>query len=262
MGEKEILPERLQYLQPFREFLKKLPKADVGETTDTTLLEELLRKQIHGMSVNEAQERLNSDLDELEKYLSTPRRRNDRLHFVVGFLLIAVEKPEDFLKPPEKPKEILERLTMELPPKAKSSVDQYSLTIKWKRQNFYALRLSMDDEFSHEFTLAKLANPNASEYELLNLVGQTGVAELVPPSARQIRPKNIKVNFGAVTGHKLVASSHSPVVWKSVGYLLSIPGGYVSVDISANHLFDEAEWESYLATLHFLRPSAVGATSL
>ena len=262
MAEKEILPERLQYLQPLREFLKKLPKADVGETTDTTLLEELLRKRIHGMSAKEAQEQLNSDLEELEKYLSVPSRRNDRLHFVVGFLLIAVEKPEEFLKPPEKPKEILERLTMELPSKAKSSVDQYSLTVKWKRQNFYALRLNMDDDFSREFTLAKLANPNASEYELLNLVEQTGAAELVPPSARQIRPQNIKVNLGVVTGHKLIASSDSPVVWKRVGYLLAIPGGYVSVDISASHLFDEADWESYLATLRFLKPSAVGTPSL
>ena len=261
MAQKEILPERLQYLQPFREFLAKLPK-DEASDADPTLLEAVIYEQIKGKTVEEAKEKLGTDLEELGQYLSVPRRRNDRLHFVQGYLLIAVEDPETLLKPPEKSKPIEERLSMELPPKSKSSVDQYSLTVKWKRQNFYALRLNMDDGFSREFTLAKLANPNASEYELLNLVGQTGAAELVPPSARQIRSQNIKVNLGAVTGHKLVASSDSPVVWKRVGYLLAIPGGYVSVDISASHLFDEADWEYYLATLRFLKPSAVVAPSL
>lgn len=255
MAAKEILPERLQYLQPFREFLKKLPKAEVGETTDTTLLEDLLRKRIQGKSVKDAQEQLNADLKELENYLSGPRRRNDRLHFVVGFLLIAVERPEEFLKPPEKPKVILERLFMDLPPKAKSSVDEYSLTVKWKRQHFYALRLNMDDEFSREFTLAKLDHPNASEYELLNLVGATGAAELIPMGAREIRPQAIRVELGKVAGHKLVSARETPIFWKGIDYLLRIPGGCVSVSISSKHPLDEAEWESYLATLHFRRPA-------
>jgi hypothetical protein len=119
MAQKEILPERLQYLQPFREFLAKLPK-DEASDADPTLLEELIYEQIKGKTVEDAKEKLGADLEELEKYLSAPRRRNDRLHFVQGYLLIAVEDPEQLLKSPEKPKPIEERLLMDLPPKAKS----------------------------------------------------------------------------------------------------------------------------------------------
>ena len=164
MAQSEPLPERLQYLQPFREFLAKLPK-DEASDADPTLLEELIYEQIKGKTTEEAKEKLNADLEELEKYLSAPRRRNDRLHFVQGYLLIAVEDPEELLKPPEKPKPVEERLIMELPPKAKSKVDEYSLTVKWKRQRLNALKHNMDDEFSRKLTLTAFAHPNASEYE-------------------------------------------------------------------------------------------------
>jgi len=84
MAEKEILPERLQYLQPFRKFLAKLPREEASDA-DPALLEELIHKQIKGKTVEEAREKLKADLEELEKYLSAPHRRNDRLHFVLGF---------------------------------------------------------------------------------------------------------------------------------------------------------------------------------
>jgi hypothetical protein len=251
-SKKEILPKRLLYLQPFCEFLKKLPRADVDETADTTLLEDLLRKRLRGMGLKKAKDELTSDLNELEIYLSAPRLRNDRLHFVVGFLLIAAEKPEVFLKPPEKPRVILERLTMETPPKAKSSIDEYSLNIKWKRQNFHALRLNMEDEFSRKRTLVELEHPNASEYELLNLLGFSRLAESMPPSARQIQqPQAIAIRLGNVMGHKRVSLCDAPSYYKRVEYLLKIPGGYVSVFVSAKQPFDESEWDLYLATLRF-----------
>jgi hypothetical protein len=250
VAQNETLPKRLQYLQPFRELIKKLPRADVDETADTTLLEELLRKRIRGMGVKKAQDELTSDLKELEIYLSAPRLRNDRLHFVVGFLLIAAEKPEVFLKPPEKSKVILERLTMETPPKAKSSIDEYSLNVKWKRQNFHALRLNMEDEFGRKRTLVELEHPNVSEYELLNLLGFSRLAESMPPSARQIqRPPAAPIRLGNVMGHKRVSLCDAPIFNKRVEYLLKIPGGYVSVFISARQPFDESEWDTYLATL-------------
>jgi hypothetical protein len=39
-------------------------------------------------------------------------------------------------------------------------------------------------------------------------------------------------------------------------------GTYVSVNIDAKFLFDESEWDSYLATLRYEKPSANCATSL
>jgi hypothetical protein len=213
------------------------------------------------MSYEEAKEQLSADLEELENHLSVVHRRDDKLGFIVGFLLIAAEMPDELLKPPVKHKEIEERLAMELPPGAKSSVDEYSLTVKWKRQTFHALVCNMEDEFSREWTLAKLAHPNASEYELLNLVGNPGAAGIAPPKVTPIRPQAIDVSLGKVDGHKRVDFSNAPFVWKKVEYLLRIPGGYVTVCIQAGHLFDDSEWDSYLATLHFIKPPRSKAKS-
>jgi hypothetical protein len=255
MTEKELFPERLQYLQPFREFLAKLPKEEAPDA-DPTLLEELIHEQIKGKTTEEAKEKLNADLEELEKYLSAPRRRNDRLHFVQGYLLIAVENPEQLLKPPEKPKPIEERLLMDLPPKAKSKVaeDSPSLHVKWKGQSFHALRWGMEDEFSRKKVLVEFAHPNASAYELFLLRGEPALAEMVPPVAREIRRQSVSVNLGKVTGHKYVSSGEPPATWKRADYLLQIPGCYVSVSIQAPASFDEFEWDPYLATLRYEKP--------
>jgi len=254
MARIRTLPETLRYLRPFQEYLAALPAADVGELTDTTMLEKLLRKRVRGMSSREATNQLSADIEELGTVFSTEQSRDVRLGFIFGFLFTAATMPENLLKPPVKPKKIVERLTMKLPPNAKSSVDEYSLTVKWKRQNFYALRLNMDDEFSRNLTLARFAHPNVSERELLTLMGETGLAKLASPNTLQNVPKAISVNLGTVTGHKHVDFRDSPVIWKKAGYLLKIPGGYVSVDIQASHLFDENKWEPYLASLRFTKP--------
>ena len=256
MAQMDPLPQRLQYLQPFREFLAKLKKSEVGDGTDTTLLEELIYEQIRGRTVAEAKEKLNADLEELNKYLSVPSRRNDRLHFVLGFFLIAVEDPEELLKPPEKPKPIEEWVLMDLPPKAKAkfSGESSALRVKWKGQRFYAHRCYMGDEFSRKKTLVEFANPNASAYELFLLRGEPALAEMVPPAAREIRRQPFGVNLGKVTGHKYISKGEPPVNWKRVDYLLQIPDYYISVSIQASEPFDESEWEPYLATLRFGKP--------
>jgi hypothetical protein len=255
MAEKEILPERLQYLQPFRQFLAKLPKEEASDA-DPTLLEELIHYQIKGKTTEEAKEKLNADLEELEKYLSAPHRRNDRLHFVQGYLLIAVEDPEQLLKPPEKPKPIEERLLMDLPPKAKSKVseDSPSLHVKWKGQRFYAQRCCMEDEFSRKKVLVEFAHPNASEYERFLLRGEPALAEMVPPIAREVRRQSVSVNFGKIIGRKYISSGGAPATWKRVDYMLQIPGCYISASIQSQESFDETEWEPYLATLRYERP--------
>jgi hypothetical protein len=250
----KALPERLRYLRPFQKYLAALPAAEVGESTDSTMLEKILRKRLRGMSSQEATNQLSADLEGLEAILSVGQRRDIRLGFIFGFLFSAATMPENLLKPPARRKKVVERLTMKLPPGAKLSVDEYSLAVKWKRQNLFALRCDMDDEFSRDLTLAEFAHPNASERELFTLMGETALAKLASPNTPQNEPKAIHVKLGAATGHKRVAFGDSPVVWKRAGYLLKIPGGYVSIDIQAGHLFDETEWEYYLATLRFTKP--------
>lgn len=227
MAKKESLPERLQHLQPFREFLAKIPRSDVGDLTDTSLLKRILRERLNGSTSNEAREMLKRDFDALKIYLSD--RQNDPLHFVLGFLLIAVEEPEELLQPPTEVKQREERLIMDLPPKSKSRASECELSVTWKRQSFYALLYNMEDESTRNSVLAKL----------------------VKPADHAIGGPAISVRLGSVTGHKHIRFSESPVMWKRADYELKIPGAYVGVTISANHLFDESEWEPYLATLHY-----------
>ncbi|HTB83961.1 MAG TPA: hypothetical protein VK742_09935 [Candidatus Sulfotelmatobacter sp.] len=256
MDRSEPLPERLQYLQPYREFLTKLKKTEVGDGTDTTLLEKLIYEQIKGKTVEAAKEKLAGDLEELEKHLSDPKRRDDRLHFVIGFLLIAAEDPEELLKPPEKPAVIAEWVLMNLPPRARSkfSKESSALHVKWKGQSFYAHRCSMEDDFSRKKVLVEFEHSNVSEYERFLLRGQPALAEMVPPVAREIRRQSVGVNLGEVTGHKYISSGESPATWKRVDYLLKIPECYISISIQAHELFDESEWDPYLATLRFGKP--------
>jgi hypothetical protein len=250
MAKKGPLPERLHYLQPFHEFLAKIPKSEIGDTADTSLLEKLLRDRLHGLRAKDAQEKLNGDLHELEEYLSD--RPTDRLHFVAGFLLIAAEKPEELLKPPVEEKKREERLMMELPPRAKSMSDEHELAVKWKRQRFYALQCNIEDDFSQRSILMQFEHPNASEYERLKMLGIS--LPHVRPDVQPKRPPAIPIDLGKVTGHKHITSGDSPTVWKRADYLLQIPGAYVLVTISANHMFDETEWDIYLATLRYAIP--------
>jgi hypothetical protein len=246
MAKQEPLPERLQYLQPYREFLAKIPKSKIDEGTDTTLLCDLVRERIRGITETEAKEKLNADLGELEKFLSS--RRDERLHFVLGVFLIAVENPEEFVKPPEKSKE---RIIMELPPNAKSKYfEEWSLIANWKRQHFCASPVDMTYDYGRRSFLIELAHPDANDYERYILMGETAMAEMVHPKAREIRPLlSTPVNFGKVTGHKWIVSHESPFVRKTVTYKLQIPGGYANISIDAEILFDESEWEFYLPTL-------------
>ncbi|HEX5398988.1 MAG TPA: hypothetical protein VFY06_08060 [Verrucomicrobiae bacterium] len=256
MAKQEPLPEHLQYLQLYREFLAKIPRSKIDEGTDTTLLCDLVRERIRGMTETEAKEKLNADLEELEKYLSS--RRDDKLHFVLGLFLIAVEDPVEFVKPPEKPKPIEEWVLMDLPPKAKArfSEESSALSVKWKGQRFYAHRCNTEDDFSRKKILIEFDHPNASAYELFLLRGEPALAEMVPPAAREIRRQSAGVNLGKVTGHKYISSGEPPTTWKRVDYLLKIPDCYISANIQASELFDESEWEPYLATLRFGKPVA------
>lgn len=174
MARPEPLPERLQYLQPYQGFLAKIPRSKINEGTDTTLLCDLVRERIRGKTEAQAKEKLAGDLEELEKYLSG--RRDDRLHFVLGCFLIAVEDPEEFVKPPEKPKPIDKWVLMDLPHEAKanSSKESSALSVKWKGQRFYAHRCYMEDEFSRKLYPTLFAHPNASEYERFIMMGEPG----------------------------------------------------------------------------------------
>jgi hypothetical protein len=58
MARIKALPEKLKYLRPFQEYLATLPASDVGELTDSSMLEKLLRKRLKGMSSQEATNQL------------------------------------------------------------------------------------------------------------------------------------------------------------------------------------------------------------
>jgi hypothetical protein len=233
----------------------------VGDTTDTALLEQLIYERLQAKTLEQAKEILEADLDELDAFLSEPKRRNDRLHFVLGFLLIAAEDPAELLKPPKKPELSNERLVMDLPPKAKSKVSEEwpCLTVEWQQQRFYAQKCGMGDDIQAKKVLVEFAHPNASAYELFILRGEPALAEMVPPAAREIRRQSVSVNLGQVNGHKYISTGEPPAVWKRVDYLLQIPGAYVRVSIQARVLFDDSKWEPYLTTLRLEKIDTIGA---
>src|ERR1041385_3439500 len=95
MARSSPLPDRLQYLQPFRDLFGS--RADeVDETTASTPLMELLQKRVAGLSAEDAKKLLSEDIAALELWLAAPEQRDDCLHFASGVFQIA--SPADLLE--------------------------------------------------------------------------------------------------------------------------------------------------------------------
>jgi hypothetical protein len=66
----------------------------------------------------------------------------------------------------------------------------------------------------------------------------------------------LEVSFGAIAGKKYSYTQTSPVPWKRITYLLSVPGGFVDAILDGGGPdFDETPFESRLHTLRLSAPA-------
>lgn len=231
MAQFNPLPERLEYLQPFRKKFASRPD-DLNEDTAYTPLLELLEKRIAGHSIEEAGKLLEADIVELQNWLAGPEQNNDPLHFAAGVFLIA--SPADLIKQikegVEEQKRPLPWVEMDLWPKVKprrfEKERDGGMLVKWKGLWFTISITNCEKALKNGRPLAF--------WDLKNEVTST------------------PVQFGEVTGTKYVeiSQSNSGKPHKQLIYILAVPGGHVEVSISfigkkVNPRWDEAKLEKW-----------------
>jgi hypothetical protein len=228
MAELNPLPERLQYLQPFRKKFASRPD-DLNEDTGYAPLLELLQQRTAGLSDDAAEKLLALDIAELDKWLAAPEQVNDCLHFAEGVFLIA--SPADLLKQlkEEASKKIkpLPWVEMGLPPKAKEKRfdDSGGMLVKWNELMFSV-------SIASEEWIAKKEKPR----------------EFWDP---KIPVTCTPVQFGDATGFKYVetrqqayALPEKPIVpQRRIIYILAVPGGHVSISLSCSGKKPNLKWD-------------------
>lgn len=226
-----LLPERLEYLQPFRKKFRSQAAEALNEDSGSAVLMPLFTKRLRGLSLQEAEEVLTADFEALQKWLSEAAQQDDPLQFVLGFSLVA--SPQELAKhikeQAEKPPEPRLCLHMELPPGAKprripgGREDAKIVTLR-------GLWLAMDALDEH-------AVSNFYDASLRNATTEAKC--------------EVTLTCGPVTGRKLTITGQD----KEVVYALAVPGGHVFGSLSAvgkkaNRLiWEEAPFESCFHTL-------------
>ncbi len=224
------LPERLQYLQPFRKKFAARPD-DLNEDTGYAPLLELLQKRIAGCSDEAAAKLLEEDIAELQKWLELPEQVNDCLHFAEGVFLIA--SPADLLKQLKeeaaKQSQPLPWVEMDLPAKAKprrfEKDGDGGMLVRWNELLFSVSIIS-------EEWVAKKEKPR----EFWD-----------PKEAVTCTP----VQFGDVAGLKYVgitqkefALPERPIVsQRRIIYILAVPGGHVNISLSCLGKKPSSKWD-------------------
>jgi hypothetical protein len=229
MQRKLQLPGRLSYLSPIRKKMAALAPEEINEDMDPSMFAEVLRGRIKGLSLAEGKKALQDDASELQEWLRQPGMDGDRLHFFLGFLLIASEAPEKLSKASVKaPKP---RIEMRFPPEAKARELHGGWKARWRGFTLFVLP-SVEECFEGE--VAMFREP----------VGQ--YANLISVSV-------VPVRFGDVTGFKQVEVT-AEVGAKHVRYALRVPGGYATAAILKKGIeWEEAMFDQWLATIRVVQ---------
>jgi hypothetical protein len=230
----ERLPAELEYLAPVIERLDAI-KGDLNEDNEFAgaLVENVLRERVRGLTPAEADQLLVDDSDALAEWLQHPGLEDSSAHFVNGFLLGASGSGREFLGEPFVPT---------LPPQPTVDMeipDGFELVdtrggMQLKAGKVQVLIQAVD---------TKLIDPRA-------LMGGGNMAAFQSAFPGMPQIDDCDVSFGDVRGTKRVTVADRQVFFKSVAYLLQVPGGWVQILIQATgEDFDETIVESKFSTL-------------
>ncbi len=96
-------PERLAYLKPIFQRLANSSHDDLFDpgSTAINLIEKALSLRIAGLQPDLAEQKLDRDLQELERWLDANRMRTPATEFIRAGFLIVGGLSEEYLEPPE-----------------------------------------------------------------------------------------------------------------------------------------------------------------
>ena len=232
MKNQNKLPENLSYLELVRKELSQLPPDELDEMTNTDSLVDALKKRIEGLSNDKADELLANDLEELTIWLKDKKDSEIACHYIYGFLLgtdaEALCSESDSEPEPE-----------------------YYVHAEFP-EGFIAKRKNIHLSATKENLLISVTPCEAEMYEHLIDQFTMSAPNINVPGSPQIdfEQKFSEIIIDKVTGYKRLDVQNAPSSWKSVNYLLKVPGGYVFAMIDGKGKdFDEIPLESFLGTI-------------
>lgn len=219
------LPGQLGYLKPFIRELEALPPEEWNEDVDPTTLEEALRKRL---SQGDPEATLDADRDALDDWLDSFDSNTHPAHWISGFLfsLTAADLLENNTRQiPEIP-----QVHLEAPEGWSVSNNGTEL----RKGKLFAVVLPID-EMSFDLLQRQMAMP-------------------LPPQLQNVASRTSEsVTYGEASGQKFVYEVTGKETNRQVDYVLSVPGGYVTVKIWGSG-FNEEELESSFHTLKITQP--------
>jgi hypothetical protein len=221
------LPESLRYLEPFRKQVAKVKPEEIDENVDVSLLNQLLLERIQGIPINKGKEKLMSDSEVLETWLSSPGvNDNGGMTFLHGYLMALPELVDCLLEEKDKPVWPQQEIRIDFPAEAKlKKMPGGLLKVTWLRTTIFLL--ACDKEYR--------------DYRIKEF--REG------PSHKLSKVSVTQVKFGNVTGWRRFVD-FSIVGSMNVDYALEIPVGYAEVTLlKKGTAIDPPHFEQFFHTL-------------
>jgi hypothetical protein len=239
------LPEQLRYLESTLRQLAKIPAEELDEeVVDVSMLEGALRNRIRGLSIRQAQERIKEDCKVLEGWLKNSGEGDGFGQWVVAFLSYRPGSLARRLLAPPEVLENLPKISFEPPDGWTFEPVPLSLHLLKGRKKMGAVT-SIDAS-----SLARMLHKN----EFRDGIPGQSHNPLALPIPIVGKWTKSSVQFGEVRGHKFLYNQTAPVAWKSVQYLLEVPGGSVNIMLDdGGKNFDETDFEAKLHTLRITK---------
>jgi hypothetical protein len=232
------LPDGLDYLRPALSELSALPAEELNEDVDLSGIEAALRERVKGLTIREVIELLKGDLVALKKLPKQSGNSQSAISFVIGVLSHRPGHLARRLLAPIQTAEPEPIIIFEPPDGWSAEPISPTLQIRVGRKKMGAIMVI------DESTVEVLVHQNQIRDERELRVRNRN------PFAVPGEWTKSPVRFGNAHGNKYLYTLAKPAPWKSVQYLLRVPGGAVDIVLDANGKgFDESPFENKLHTL-------------
>jgi hypothetical protein len=232
------LPDELKYLRTALAELSEHPAHELNEDVDLTSIEIALRERIKGLNIPEATERIKGDCQALKKWSKQSGNSDAATSFVIGVLSYRPGPLARRLLAPAQPTPREPTIIFEPPDGWSAEPRSLSLQLRAGRKTIGVITIIDDFSFDVLVHQNQIRDERESQVRNRNPFAISGEWTKSP------------VRFGETHGNKYLYRQTQPVPWKSVQYLLRVPGGAVNVMLDAHGKeFDEAPFEDRLHTL-------------
>jgi len=228
-----LLPTELNYLEPVAKELAKLPPDDLNEDVDASKLLAALRNRVKGLELRDAISQLTKDSEVLQKWIKETKTSEGAVFFISAYFLRPGPLARDLLAPPPPPEP-----TVSVEMESDWETKEFPRRLDLFKQKIYCSIAVLDKQ---GFDIHKHKSDHRQELQKSpqNLWASLGVWTKTP------------VRFGECHGEKSIYVQPGKTNWKSVDYLLEVPGGYVNAHLGREKGkdFDEMEFEKKFHTL-------------